>query len=44
MYARDMAEHGHNSGQIVSFFGSFANEEYLKTGRLPLPEPGGGWM
>jgi hypothetical protein len=44
MYARDMAEHGHNSGQIVSFFDSFANEEYLKTGKLPLPSTAGQWI
>jgi hypothetical protein len=44
MYARDMAEHGHNSGQIASFFDSFANEEYLKTGKLPLPATAGGWI
>jgi hypothetical protein len=38
MYVRDQAEHGHNSGQIISYFSAFGSDEYQKYGKVPAPE------
>ncbi len=38
LYARDMAAHGMNSAQVVSFFSAFGKDEYLRSGRLPLSQ------
>jgi hypothetical protein len=40
MYVRDQAEHGHNSGQIISYFSAFGLDDYQKDGKVPLPQ----WM
>ena len=44
MYARDMAEHGANTGQIAAFYGTFASDEYAATGRVPTPLTAGQWI
>lgn len=38
MYVRDQAEHGHNCGQIISYFSDFGTDEYHKDGKVPIPE------
>jgi hypothetical protein len=40
MYLRDIAAHGHNSVLIHNFMNLFATEEFITTGRTPLPD---GW-
>lgn len=40
LYARDQAEHGHNSAQLISYFSAFGLDDYQDDGKVPLPE----WM
>lgn len=43
-YAADMAAHGFTTTQIEGFFAEFGREEYLATGRVPLPKTAGQWI
>lgn len=38
MYVRDQAEHGHNCGQIISYFSAFGMDEYQQDGKVPIPD------
>jgi len=43
-YCEDMAAHGLNTAQLVSFFGVFGSDEFKESGRVPLPQTSGQWI